>query len=69
MAHKNTPSSIVSRLANLEKELRKVKLFAERQSLGQDAKMSTPLRGILKGIKIEPEEIEQAKKSLFKTTC
>lgn len=69
MAHENTPSSIVSRLAYLEKELRKVKPFAERQSLGQGAKKSTPLRGILKGIRIEPEEIEQVKKSVFLAHC
>ena len=69
MTHKNTPSSIVSRLAYLEKELRKVKHFAERRSLGQDAKDSRSLRGILKGIRIEPEEIEQAKKSLFRATA
>lgn len=69
MAQKNTSSNIITRLAYLEKELRKLKQFTERQSVGQDAKDSRSLRGILKGIRIEPEEIEQAKKSLFRPTC
>jgi hypothetical protein len=68
MAQQNAHSSIVSRLAYLERELRKLKQFTERQSLGQDSRESRSLRGILKGIRIEQDEIEEAKKSLFRTT-
>jgi hypothetical protein len=68
MAQQNAPSNLVTRLAYLERELRKLKQFTERQSMGRDVKDSRSLRGLLKGIKIEPDEIEEAKTSLFRTT-
>jgi len=67
MANRNIPSNLVSKLAYLEKEIRKIKLATKNETQGKQLKKSKPLRGLLKGIKIEPSEIEDSKRSLFRT--
>ena len=67
MANRNILSNLVSKLAYLEKEIRKLKLATKYETKGKQLKKSKPLRGLLKGIKIEPSEIEDSKRSLFRT--
>ncbi len=68
MADRNIPSNLVSKLAYLEREIRKLKQATRNETQGRQFRKSKPLRGLLKGIKIEPSEIENSKRSLFRTT-
>ena len=54
------------RLTYLENEISKFKQYLISK-ISDRGKKSTSLRGLLKGIKIEEKEIEEAKKTLFKT--
>ena len=67
MTARNVPSNLVSKLAYLEREIHKIKQATKIQTQDKQLRKSKPLRGLLKGIKIEPSEIEDSKKSLFKT--
>ncbi len=67
MTARNIPSNLVSKLAYLEREIRKLKQATKNETQDKRLRKSKPLRGLLKGIKIEPSEIEDSKRSLFRT--
>ena len=67
MAGRNIPSNLVWKLTYLEREIRKLKQVTKNEIEGKQLRKSKPLRGLLKGIKIEPSEIEDSKRSLFRT--
>jgi len=66
MAGRNIPSNLVWKLTYLEREIRKLKQVTKNEIEGKQLRKSKPLRGLLKGIKIEPSEIEYSKRSLFR---
>jgi hypothetical protein len=67
MTQRKIPSNLLSKLTFLEREIRKLKQSTEKETAGKHLKKSKPLRGLLKGVRIEPDEIEEAKRSLFRT--
>jgi len=67
MAERKIPSNLVSKLTYLEREIRKLKQSTKKETRGKQLRESKPLRGLLKGIRIEPGEIEETKRSLFRT--
>jgi len=67
MAERKVPSNLVSKLTYLEREIRKLKQSTKKETRGKQLRESKSLRGLLKGIRIEPDEIEEAKRSLFRT--
>jgi len=67
MAERKIPSNLVSKLTYLEREIRKLKQSTKKETRGKQLRGSKPLKGLLKGIRIEPDEIEEAKRSLFRT--
>ena len=67
MTDRNIPSNLVWKLTYLEREIRKLKQVTKNEIQGKRLRKSKPLRGLLKGIKIEPNEIEDSKRSLFRT--
>ena len=67
MTERKIPSNLVSKLAYLEREIRKLKQSTKKETRGKQLRESKQLRGLLKGIRIEPDEIEEAKRSLFRT--
>jgi len=66
MVERKIPSNLVSKLTYLEREIRKLKQSAKKETRGKQAREKS-LRGLLKGVRIEPDEIEEAKRSLFRT--
>jgi hypothetical protein len=67
MVERKIPSNLASKLAYLEREIRKLKQSAKKEAQGKQARELKSLRGLLKGVRIEPDEIEDAKRSLFST--
>lgn len=67
MTKRNIPPNLVSKLNYLEKEIRKLKQSTKKETRGKQLRESRPLRGLLKGIRIEPDDIEEGKRSLFRT--
>ena len=67
MVERKIPSNLKSKLTYLEREIRKLKQSAKKEARAKQARELKPLRGLLKGIRIEPDEIEEAKRSLFRT--
>ncbi|PIY87637.1 MAG: hypothetical protein COY75_01705 [Nitrospirae bacterium CG_4_10_14_0_8_um_filter_41_23] len=67
MAKGKIPSNLVSKLTYLEREIRKLKQSTKKEIVGKQLRKSKSLRGLLKGVRIEPDEIEEAKRSLFRT--
>jgi len=67
MVERKIPSNLVSKLTYLEREIRKLKQSAKKETRGKQARELKSLRGLLKGVRIEPDEIEEAKRSLYRT--
>ena len=67
MDKREIPSNLESKLAYLEREIRKLKQSTKKGTRGKQLREPRPLRGLLKGIRIEPNEIEESKRSLFRT--
>jgi hypothetical protein len=58
------PSEILHKIETIEKEVMDLKLSVLKK-LTPSAKKTISLKGIIKGIDISEEDIEQAKKSLY----
>lgn len=58
------PSEILHRIETIEKEVMNLKLSVLKK-LTPPAKKIVSLKGIIKGVDISEEDIEQAKKSLY----
>jgi hypothetical protein len=67
MVERKIPSNLISKLTYLEREIQKLKQSAKKEARARQAKELKSLRGLLKGVRIEPSEIEEAKRSLFRT--
>jgi len=68
MTKRKIPPNLISKLTYLEREIRKLKQSTKKETVGKHLRGSKSLRGLLKGIRIEPDEIEEAKRSLFRTS-
>jgi len=67
MAKGKIPSNLVSKLTYLEREIRKLKQSTKKEIVGITPCPVFGVSYILKGVRIEPDEIEEAKRSLFRT--
>jgi hypothetical protein len=60
-------AKILHKIENIEKEVLNLKLSVLKR-LAPSAKKNISLKGIIKGVDISEEDIEQAKKSLYGQT-
>ncbi len=60
-------AKILHKIENIEKEVLNLKLSVLKR-LAPSAKKNISLKGIIKGVDISEEDIEQAKKSLYGKT-
>lgn len=68
MTKRKISPNLISKLTYLEREIRKLKQSTKKETLGKHLRESKSLRGLLKGIRIELDEIKEAKRSLFRAS-
>jgi len=68
MTKSNIPPNVVSKLTYLEREILKLKQSTKKRPIEKRLRKSKPLGGLLKGVRVEPDDIEEAKRSLFRTS-
>ena len=64
MKRENVPSYVVSRIGAIQQELEQLKRTLAYQAGAK--KQRTRLKGLWKGVEVEEEDIQEAKRAVFK---